>query len=220
MNLYWQPQDRIEAYINDYSTNSKKFSFVQIGANDGITGDPIYKFIRRDQWTGVLIEPVSYLFEQLKSTYQNINTHLHFENIAVAKEKGWKDFYYIEDYTPDETLPVWLKLLGSFNKDHLSSLEEKYGVIIKSMKVPCDTVNSILEKYNLFNLDLLHIDTEGYDFEIIQSIDFSKFRPKMIFYEHRHLNNEDKILCLSFLRRERYSIVEGKYDNLSVANYT
>jgi hypothetical protein len=33
-------------------------SFIQVGAGDGLRRDPIREFIVRDNWTGVMIEPL------------------------------------------------------------------------------------------------------------------------------------------------------------------
>jgi len=45
-------------------------SFVKIGANDGLTGDPCGDMFMRDiRWRGLLVEPVDYCVEKLKNTY-------------------------------------------------------------------------------------------------------------------------------------------------------
>ena len=41
----------------------RRLSFVQIGANDGVTGDPIRRFILEFGWSGVLVEPQLEIFE-------------------------------------------------------------------------------------------------------------------------------------------------------------
>ena len=46
--------------------------FVQIGSNDGKTGDPIYELVSKNQhWKGVLVEPVDFLHRKLKANYSN-----------------------------------------------------------------------------------------------------------------------------------------------------
>ena len=42
------------------------FFFIQVGANDGITVDPIHKYIIEYHWNGILIEPQPGVFDQLK----------------------------------------------------------------------------------------------------------------------------------------------------------
>ena len=61
-NLYYRyfykPKDVLSSFLNNLSKSKKgKIFFIQIGANDGQWNDPIYKFIRRDRWSGILIEP-------------------------------------------------------------------------------------------------------------------------------------------------------------------
>lgn len=49
---------------------SRGTKFVHIGANDGKTGDPIWKYVKRDKWRGVFVEPISSMFEKLKKNYE------------------------------------------------------------------------------------------------------------------------------------------------------
>lgn len=61
-NLYYRyfykPKDVLSSFLNNLSKSKKgKIFFIQIGANDGQWNDQIYKFIRRDRWSGILIEP-------------------------------------------------------------------------------------------------------------------------------------------------------------------
>ena len=37
--------------------SSGPFRFVQVGANDGIYGDPLRTYIERHHWRGILVEP-------------------------------------------------------------------------------------------------------------------------------------------------------------------
>lgn len=52
------------------------------------------------------------------------------------------------------------------------------------------TLEEVVKKYDYWDLNLLMIDTEGFDYEIIRSINFEKFSPEMIYFEHEHLNKE------------------------------
>lgn len=68
---YWK-FDILDAYAN-YKDDIK---FVQIGSNSGMHDDPIYKYIRKNGWQGVLVEPVPYLFEELKNNYSGFEDKL------------------------------------------------------------------------------------------------------------------------------------------------
>lgn len=218
INFYWKPREPIQAILNYYSKKLPEVTFIQVGSNDGFTGDPLYKFIRRDEWKGVLIEPVDYLFAALQDNYRQLgNNKLHFENVAISDQPGQKEFYYVANYTPDSGMPVWVNQHGSFNRAHLEQLKKDYPEVeIGAKTIICETVNNIVEKYNFSHLDLLHIDTEGFDYEIIKTIDFSRIRPQMVYYEHRHLNKADTLACQQLLEKAGYSLVVLEYDTLAV----
>jgi len=57
------------------------------------------------------------------------------------------------------------------------------GAII-SEKVLCISLDQLVRDHHLSSVDLLQIDTEGYDFEIVSAIDFSLIKPTLIHSEH------------------------------------
>jgi len=214
--FHWSPKGEINSYLKK-KFRDRQVKFIQIGANDGITGDDIYGYIKRYNWEGILIEPVDYLFKSLKKTYRKHKGKLYFENIAISIQKGSLDFYYVDQYKVSDKLPAWLNQLGSFNRDQVLWVESKYpGTKVISKKVFCDTINAVAEKYGITTLDLLYIDTEGYDFEIIKSINFSNLRPELIFYEHRHLSAEEAEACEKLLEGQNYFFIKEKYNTLAV----
>ena len=63
----------------------------------------------------------------------------------------------------------------------------------------------LLKKYKIQNINLLVIDTEGYDFEILKQINFKTVLPDFIFYEHSHLGDlREK--SFEFMRSKGYSL--------------
>ena len=62
--------EKLDKIMIDYNKKHKDFFFVQIGANDGFKADPIYLYVRKYGWKGILVEPVSYIFEKLKENYK------------------------------------------------------------------------------------------------------------------------------------------------------
>lgn len=67
-------------------------------------------------------------------------------------------------------------------------------------------------------IDLLHIDTEGYDFEILKTIDFSVIQPAVILYETKHLSPCDQQASVELLSRYGYQIQLLGADALAVLN--
>jgi hypothetical protein len=68
----------------------------------------------------------------------------------------------------------------------------------------------LLETHEMLNAQLLQVDTEGYDGEILKMIDFSRFRPALIKYEHKNIEAAERRTLESALREHDYkTVVEG-----------
>jgi|TARA_B110000444_G_scaffold228346_1_gene234085 FkbM family methyltransferase len=72
----------------------------------------------------------------------------------------------------------------------LTTIEEKqahkvFQGKIKKNKIEAFSLNQILEKnkYNNTEIDLLDIDVEGADLQVLQGLDFKKYKPKLICVE-------------------------------------
>jgi FkbM family methyltransferase len=92
------------------------FFFVNIGANDGVVADPTYPFIRKYGWRGIAVEPVPYVFEQLKENYADIEGVI-LENAAISNKQ--ESFWYIE--RGSRTVDYIAQGMGSLDKERLLS---------------------------------------------------------------------------------------------------
>ena len=119
------------------------------------------------------------------------------ENVAVGPEDGPKTFYHLRDASDAGRpgLPIWFDALGSFNREvvlaHRRFIPDIDSRIVE-LQVPCVTFDTLCRRNGVEHVDFLHTDTEGYDFEILKSVDFDRFRPTLIVYESVHLRPEDK----------------------------
>lgn len=211
------PSIDVGNFLEQFSIGHPAANFIQIGSNDGKTGDPIYKLIKDSEWKGILVEPVPYLFEKLVKNYSFAADRLHFENVAIGKTEGNIDFYYIRQ-SDDVGLPEWYNQLGSFDLSIIMKhIKEIPGLeqMIVTASLPTMNLDSLLKKYDYNTLDLLHIDTEGYDFEIIKMIDFGSIRPCIILFEHKHLTTKEYKQCLRLLKNNGYAVYLGKGDTIA-----
>lgn len=140
-------------------------NYVQIGVKDG--NDEFNQIARRDKPDRViLVEPNPEHIEAIKKNYSGINYFI--ENVAItATEQGTVKLGYpkIEDS-------------GKFSLIPMDSWKDLIEIEAQSM-----TFKSLCEKYNVSHIRFLQIDTEGYDSEIIRSIDFRKIKIDIIKYE-------------------------------------
>lgn len=194
-----------------------EFFFVQIGAADGIAGDPLRPFILKYHWKGIFVEPVTQLFHRLIDHYREKDGFI-FENVAISEREEVRDFYRIEN---KEELPYWCQGLGSFFPEavlkHTKKIPNLKDYLIVE-KVHCIPLRNLFKKHHVTRIDLLQTDTEGYDSEILKQVDFGLLRPKIIRYESRHLTEEAQKDCLRLLRQHGYTVVEEPYDTFAFLN--
>ena len=90
--LFLRSEPTLRGIMRVFAATKRNVFFVQVGSNDGIRADPLYPWIIKYCWRGILIEPVQYLFEKLKHNYRD-REGLIFENAAIAETDGCKAFY-------------------------------------------------------------------------------------------------------------------------------
>ena len=226
--LYSPPKKSLSEFLDFYSSSQKENDFfvIQIGANDGITHDPIHKFIKRDSWKGVLLEPQSYVHNTFLKRLYSKNKGIHTLNAALGPKDGGQTLYKI-----GFSQMRWATGLASFHRENVekafsSGMVEKqclkFGIAlpppsewITEESVMVISPDTILKKYKIPHIDLLQIDVEGFDFEVIKIFDIQKTQPRVIVYEHVHLSEEDQALAEKHLTVHQYRV--KKYGANTVA---
>ena len=209
--------NRYPGYWLDQYYAGSAASVVQIGSNDGKTGDPIHALLLKNKkWNALLVEPVPYIFEKLKKNYPD-NDRFRFENVAINHGEHMT-FYWVDESAKKAlpNLPYWFDQLGSFDKQHiLKHFDGALAPFIKSATIEGIALDTLLERNDIGKIDFLHIDTEGYDWKILSQLDQKKYTPKFILYEHSHLSREDCIAAEEFLDAN-YMLFRIGIDTLAV----
>jgi FkbM family methyltransferase len=193
--------------------------FVKIGANDGITGDPCSDILLADtNWKGLLIEPVPYIFDRLRMRFQD-SRRFYLEQAAIGASAGQVNFYYVDTKAKQRipNLPIWFDQLGSLDRNHIvKHLDGVLEPFIIECKVQVFPLSDVLTRNRIQEVHLLHVDTEGHDYEILRTIDYAKHAPLSIFVEHRHLSNVERNEMLHLLRKHGYSVRDCGGDYFAV----
>ena len=212
--------DTIDKILESLSKAYSEITFLQIGSNDGISGDPLNFYINNYNWKGVLVEPIPFLFEQLKVNYTHRQDKLTFLNVAVGAEDKEEMVIYVFDEKFRGQIPDWYYQLGTFYKQviYIHDIPNVDDYIVEK-KVPLRTIQTII-KNNLSgkNIELLHVDTEGYDFEILKTVNFSELLPKVILVEYIHLDVTNKKQMISLLKKNGYTIYRCNQDYIGIQN--
>jgi FkbM family methyltransferase len=199
-----------------YSATTDDFLFIQVGANDGRIGDPLFGLVTEYGWRGILVEPQQYVYEKRLVPNYAGHDRLYFENVAIDRQEGQRKLYKLS-FSQER----WATGLASFKKSHLEKhiaegyIERMIGdernrlpasktEYICSEIVTTMTFNTLLDKYRIENLDLLQIDTEGYDYTLLQLFDFARLRPSIIQFEHHVMTDQERNDSLNLLHSYDY----------------
>lgn len=215
--LYQPGKGSLSEFLSVFSLSAKSdFTVIQIGANDGITHDPIHKFIKRDGWKGVLLEPQSEVYHQfLKKIYAK-NKGIKTVCAAIGEEDGTQSIYKIGfsgmRWATGLTSFSREKIEQAFEEGIVASNCEKFGIQIPEDKnqwisreeVEVISPQTLMRRYGIDHIDLLQIDAEGYDLEVIRIFDIAKSQPEAIVFENVGLKEADYASCLSLLQENEY----------------
>jgi FkbM family methyltransferase len=139
--------------------------FVDIGAYDGITISNTYYLEKELDWKGLCVEANPHTYNMMTECR---NTECI--NIAVAPY--------------EKEVEILLNGWSSAINDSFTS-SEILKQNFESVKVNAITINELFERYNVpSEFDYLTIDIEGGELEILSQLDFSRWRFKVLTYEH------------------------------------
>lgn len=209
-------RNRIDCIIYGLLVSRPLVFFIQIGSNDGRTGDWLWTFRRHRSWSGILVEPVEAVFGRLQENYAPWETRFRFERSAVGKENGSRPFYCVEAAEG-----------STLGGDQLGSLDEQLvrrhaqqvlgeGARVMETTVNCVTLRELCRKHDVRSLDLLAIDAEGVDYQILQQLDWDQYSPSLVLYEHVHLSPADRRCALALLARMGYQVASIGGDTIAV----
>jgi FkbM family methyltransferase len=195
--------------------SGQEFHFIQVGALDGITVDPLRKYIDRCGWRGVLVEPQAHAAGALRELYRD-NDRIVIVSAAVDRKSGSRKLFTVES----EDAPTWVAGLASFERNTIlkhSDLVPGLGGMIRETTVPCVTFDDILRHLPSEHIDLLQIDTEGADAFILSLFPFDRIQPSIVHWEVKHLSTSEREDCLHWLSRFGYQFAAcGGEDMMAV----
>ncbi len=153
--------------IEDLTKNIKNGFYVDAGCYHPLHLSNTYLLYKRS-WNGINIDISEFsikLFNYLRPNDVNINS-------AVSNTEKEISFYYQKKLSQLSTIKKEIS-----NERMQGNIKEKK---IKSLKL-----NSILNQSKFKNrqIDFLNIDVEGADFEVLKSLDFTIYEPKIICIE-------------------------------------
>lgn len=173
--LLWQ--------LFDYKSNG---FYVDIGAFDGVHLSNSFSF-EQQRWKGICVEPHPRYFALCQQT----RPLAHCVQAACVGDENIKS---VEFYSEA------LGLLSGVIEDQ-ESVQNKYqrrGLDFEGftkLTVPAITLNALLDQYALpsTEIDFISIDVEGFELEVLQGLDLSRYRPRVLLLEANSAEAERRL---------------------------
>lgn len=164
-----------EDLILDYLHHHKDTGFyVDVGANDPRVFSNTYFFYKKG-WNGLVIEP----------NLQKLNEYKHRRNrdirghYAVGPKGSFTFFKFKED------------ALNTMSPEVAKSYEKMGHKIVSTDTVPSLPLSDIFKEKGISHIDFLSIDTEGQNFEVLQTNDWDTYRPNFVVVETAEFDKPD-----------------------------
>jgi hypothetical protein len=156
-------------------------------------------------WRGINIDPLpgtAHLFNFERP--HDINLEL-----GIAETKGVLKYFSFNE-------PA-LNTFSNSEAEHMSKVEGH--TIIEEKEIQVETLEAILDKYLPANkaIDFLTVDAEGLDIAVLKSMNFGKYKPKLILVECLNLKSINEVLNTEvylLLKANDYHLFAKTYNTL------
>jgi FkbM family methyltransferase len=191
-------------------------TIVQIGACDGVTGDSIHEFVRTGRLRAFLVEPIEETFYALTKAYEGVS-NVTLIRAAIARSDGEISMYKVKAGATS-IQQSWSPQLTSFDRGHLLRQGVASGDI-EEVGVPGLTLNTMLDRYGIGNIDILQSDAEGFDAEVVHMALALPTPPQCIYFEDLHLSPRQMSEVFAGLARQHYKWTHDKLNTLAVSDH-
>lgn len=201
-------EDLLVDYIFD-TLQVKSRRYLDIGTNDPVHLNNTYLFYSKG-FSGVCVEPDPDLCKKIRDKRPRDK----IVQVGVGNSKKKLPFILMEPHT-----------LNTFSGKEAEMYQKFYpwASVREVVKIKLVPVNSILKKYFKDGIDFLSIDTEGLDQEIIESIDFMKYRPLVVSVETAVYKNKNTLKknseIINFLKQHNYFVYADTFVNSILVDY-
>jgi hypothetical protein len=192
-----------DIFLQKFFKKQKKGFYIDVGCYHPLLGNNTYLLYKKG-WHGLnfdVSQKTIELFDFFRKKDINICC-------GITNKKGYKKLFFRKK----------LNMLNTFNKD-IAKIHFLNGY--SSRKIKVNTLNYFLKKYyrNKKKIDLLKIDTEGEELNVLKSIDFKIYKPRLISIEIHNQKSMYKDDLEYFKSNKIYKFLISKKYNLVWKNY-
>lgn len=203
-NTFYSQFEQDSYLENNIFKEYKNGFFMDVGAHDGIHINNTLYFERNNNWTGINVEPIKSVYDQLINNRPNcINL-----NCAVDEDDGTAEFICNKGYTE-----MISGLKNHYHPDHAARLNHELayqGGSTEIIQVPTKRIETICDEHNIKHINYLSIDVEGAEFAVIKSINFDKLFIDIIAFENNY--NDASVPIVNYLLSKGYLCINKSAD--------
>jgi FkbM family methyltransferase len=174
-------QNREDIILSAFFGNIDKGFYVDVGAFYPDI-DSVTKYFYDRNWSGINIEPNSELIKLLEAARpRDINL-----NIGVSEKKSTLSF---REYIDGKGLSTFSE---SIKKQHKKKIADEPVSRYVDHEVPVERLDNIFSQHlpKTKTINFLKVDVEGYEYEVLCSNDWTKYRPEVLCVEANHVIND------------------------------
>lgn len=158
--------------------------FVEVGAVDGYLLSNTYFLEKMLDWTGVVVEPIKAHADSSKH-----NRWVPTFNGLVYDREGEADFLHINGYS--ESLSGIEAAYAPSHKERANREIAQHNLKTQTVRLPCKTINGLMEAYNLTRADYLSLDVQSAELRVLRAYDPKKNPIKCISLDLNGCNAEE-----------------------------
>jgi FkbM family methyltransferase len=178
--------------------------YIDVGCHQPLLNNNTYRLYKRG-WRGINID-LDYNTIDMFNFFRKKDLNIH---AAVSNKIEEKNLYFFHNRSPVNTL----------SKDS--------GIKAKEIrKIKTTTLNNIIDasKYRGKEIDFISIDVEGFELNVLEGLDFEKYKPKLVVLElidpsikefhQQKLSNVLNSQINKFMEKQNYKLVNWIHDDL------
>jgi len=194
VNFTWS-QEGEDILLDRIFKGKKNGFYVDVGAHHPMRFSNTHFFYRKG-WSGINIDAIP---ESMKEFEKHRKRDINLE-LGVAKQASILDYYVFNE-------PALNTFSVKTAQKHKSKKNNYY--VKKIIKIKVKPLREILD-YHLKDrkIDFLNVDVEGFDLNVLQSNDWSKYRPRFALVEllQSSLRDINKHKVVQFMRKHGYHV--------------